>query len=164
MSDNGARSDRTNVVVERVLEAPVAEVWKAWSEPEYVQGWWGPDGFTAPLAEMDFRVGGTSLVCMSSPKFGEMYNTWHYHRIQPMQVIEFTLNFVDHERRILEPEEIGLSDVPRDVRHVINLRALGDNRTELTVTEYGYLSPQAAQISKLGLQQSLDKMATHLGS
>jgi uncharacterized protein YndB with AHSA1/START domain len=63
--------DKTNgctetfdVVVTRILDAPIEEAWKAWSDPGYVTRWWGPAGFTSPSAEMDFRVGGASLVCM----------------------------------------------------------------------------------------------------
>jgi uncharacterized protein YndB with AHSA1/START domain len=39
-----------DVVVSRVLDAPVGEAWKAWSDPEYVMRWWGPTGFTSPSA------------------------------------------------------------------------------------------------------------------
>ncbi len=53
-----------NMVVTRVFDAPIEQMWKAWVEPERVKQWWGPANFTCPLAEMDFREGGTSLVCM----------------------------------------------------------------------------------------------------
>ena len=29
---------------------------------------WGPNGFTSPCAEIDFREGGISLVCMRAPE------------------------------------------------------------------------------------------------
>jgi uncharacterized protein YndB with AHSA1/START domain len=45
-------------VVTRVFDAPVEEVWKAWSDPSYVTRWWESAEFTSPAAEMDFRVGG----------------------------------------------------------------------------------------------------------
>jgi uncharacterized protein (TIGR03086 family) len=148
-----------NVVVTRVFEATPAEVWQAWSEPGYVRRWWGPAGFTSPLAEMDFRVGGTSLVCMRSPEIGDMYNTWRYERIEPMHLIEFVLNFADQDRTTLDPAALGIQDVPRDVRHRITVKPMGAHQTELTVTEYGYLSAQAAELSQAGLEQCLDKMA-----
>jgi hypothetical protein len=47
--------------------------------------WWGPEGFTCPVAKMDFREGGTSLVCMSSPEYGDLYSNWEYQKIVPMQ-------------------------------------------------------------------------------
>ena len=59
---------KRDVIVTRVFDAPVEQVWNAWVEPEMVKQWWGPTGFTCPLAEMDFREGGTSLVCMRAPK------------------------------------------------------------------------------------------------
>lgn len=60
---------KRDLVVTRVFDAPVEHLWQAWSDPEYVMQWWGPEGFTSPLAHMDFREGGTSLVCMRSPAF-----------------------------------------------------------------------------------------------
>ena len=156
-------SMKHNVVVTRVLDAPVARAWKAWSDPEYVTQWWGPIGFTCPLARMDFREGGTSLVCMRAPKeFGgqDMYNTWTYRKIDPNKQIEFILNFSDKDGTKLEPAALGISPgVPSDVRHVITFKTVGDKQTEMTVTEYGYASEQARDLSKAGLEQCLDKMA-----
>jgi uncharacterized protein YndB with AHSA1/START domain len=43
-----------NMVVTRSFDAPVEQVWKAWSESEQVKRWWGPTGFTCPVAKMDF--------------------------------------------------------------------------------------------------------------
>ena len=44
------------------------------------------------------------------------------------------------------------------MRHVITFKAAGDNRTEMTVTEYGYTSDQAHDLSKSGLEQCLDNI------
>ena len=152
-----------DVVVTRVFDAPVEQVWKAWSESEHVMRWWGPTGFTSPMAKMDFRVGGKSLVCMRAPKeFGgqDMFNTWTYQKIDPFERIEFILNFSDKDGNKLNPAKMGLPPgIPEDVPHVITFRKLDDNKTEMTVTEYGYASPQTVNISKSGLEQCLDKMA-----
>jgi uncharacterized protein YndB with AHSA1/START domain len=151
-----------NVVVTRLFDAPVEQVWRAWSDPGYVRQWWGPTGFTCPLAEMDFREGGTSLVCMRAPQeFGgqDLYNTWTYTRIEPGKRIEFIHRFTDQDRTMLDPAEIGIPPgVPKEVRHVVSFRSLGE-QTELTVTEYGYASEQVRDFSKAGMEQCLDKMA-----
>jgi hypothetical protein len=42
------------------------------------------------------------------------------------------------------------------VRHLGTFHALGEHRTELTVTEYGYPSDQLLELSKAGLEQVLD--------
>jgi len=152
-----------DVVVTRVFDAPVEQVWKAWSESEQVMRWWGPTGFTSPLAKMDFRVGGKSLVCMRAPKeFGgrDMFNTWTYQKIDSLERIEFILNFSDKDGNKLSPAKMGLPPgIPEEVPHVITFKKLSDNKTEMTVTEYGYASPETVNMSKAGLEQCLDKMA-----
>src|SRR5688572_29537050 len=157
-----ADSVTRNMVVTRVFDAPVEDVWKAWSDPEQVKRWWGPTGFTSPVAKMDFREGGTSLVCMRAPaEFGgqDMYNTWAYTKIVPMQRIEFVLNFADADGNRIEPAAMGLpADIPQDVRHLITFTAVSANQTEMTVTEFGYTSDQVFDMSKAGLEQCLDKM------
>jgi uncharacterized protein YndB with AHSA1/START domain len=52
------------MIVTRVFDALQEQVWKAWSVDELVKQWWGPTGFTCPLANMDFREGGISLMGM----------------------------------------------------------------------------------------------------
>ena len=156
------------MTVTRTFDAPVAEVWKHWSNSEKVMKWWGPTGFTSPLARMDFREGGVSLVCMRAPKeFGgfDMYNTWTYKKIVPHERIEFTLNFSDKDGNKLDPAKLGLPPgIPINVPHVITFKALGDKKTEMTVTESGYTTDQAVETSKAGLEQCLDKMAESLKS
>ena len=152
--------------VTRTFDAPVERVWKQWSESENVMRWWGPKGFTSPIAKMDFREGGVSLVCMRAPKeFGgfDMYNTWSYKKIIPNERIEFVLNFSDKDGNKLDPGKIGLPPgIPQDVPHIITFKSLGDQKTEMTVNEYGYTTDQAVETSKAGLEQCLDKMAENL--
>ena len=159
-------SAKHNMVVTRVFDAPVEQVWKAWSDTEQVMRWWGPTGFTCPLARMDFREGGISLVCMRAPaEYGgmDLYNTWTYTKIVPMQRVEFTQNFADKDGNKVAPAAHGLPpDIPFEVPHVLTFRAIGDNKTEFTVTEYGYPNEQIVEMSKGGMEQCLDKMAASL--
>ena len=152
-----------NVVVTRTLNAPVGEVWKAWSDPTYVKQWWGPKGFTCPLAEMDFREGGTSLVCMRAPQeYGgqDMYNTWTYQSIDPRKRIEFVNHFTDKDGMKLNPAQIGMPPgIPEGVRHVVTFTELDGARTEMTVTEYDYTVEQTRDLSKAGMEECIDKMA-----
>jgi uncharacterized protein YndB with AHSA1/START domain len=155
-----------DLIVTRIFDAPVEQVWKAWSDPKLVMQWWGPSGFTSPSADMDFRVGGRSLVCMRTPKeYGgqDFYNTWTYRKIEPNKLIEFVLHFTDKEGMKLDPSQLGIPPgVPTEVRHVITFKPVNGKKTEMTVTEFGYSSEQALEISKSGLEQCLDKMAAIL--
>lgn len=155
-----------DLVITRTLAAPVARVWKAWTDSADVQQWWGPTGFTAPLVRLDVRVGGTSLLCMRAPEdFGgqEHYSIWHYREIVPLERIEYIHNLADPDGYAIDPASVGMPpDFPRDQRHVITFRAVDDQQTELTVTEYGWTIGQMMAMSELGMNQCLDKLATLL--
>jgi uncharacterized protein YndB with AHSA1/START domain len=100
--------DKRDIVVTRQFDAPVARVWKAWTEAEQVMRWWGPSGFTSPRAEMDVREGGTSLVAMRSPDGHDLYNTWTYQNIEPNRRLEFVMHFADERGNKLDPASMGL--------------------------------------------------------
>jgi uncharacterized protein YndB with AHSA1/START domain len=164
VSDQQAGTTGTReMVVTRVVDAPVAAVWRAWTEPEQVMRWWGPAGFSSPLARMDVREGGTSLVCMRSPAGQDLYNTWTYRTVAPPRRLEFVHRFADEHGTPLDPAELGLPvDVPAEVPHRVTFDPLGDDRTRLTVTESGYTSARTVEISRAGMEQCLDKLADAL--
>jgi len=167
MANKGSQAPKTrDLIVTRVFDAPIELVWKAWTEPEYVMRWWGPDYFTSPSANIDFREGGKSLVCMRAPKeFGgqDMYSTWVYQKIVPLERIEFIQNLSDKNGNLIDPLKIGMPpEFPRDTRTVVTFKDLDNGRTEMTVTVYNMPSPdtEMGRNAELGLNQSLDKMAT----
>jgi uncharacterized protein YndB with AHSA1/START domain len=151
----------------RTFEAPVDEVWRGWTEDDLVRRWWGPTGFTAPVAEMDVRPGGHSLVCMRAPaEYGgqDTYHTWNYTTVVPGERLEFVQTFVDRDRKPVDPADLGLpAGIPRDVPHVLTFRALDGGRTELTVIESGYPSEELVRLSRGGMEQCLDKLAEAIG-
>lgn len=163
MPDAANGGETYNVVVTRVFNASVERVWRAWSDSEDVRQWWGPTGFTCPIAQMDLREGGTSLVCMRAPQeYGgfEIYNTWTYGIIVPMERLEFVQHFSDPNGNPIDLGAAGVPPgVPYEVPHVVTFKSLDDNQTEMTVTEYGYPSEEIVAQSKAGMEQCLDKMA-----
>ena len=50
------------VTLTRIIDAPRALVWAAWTEPRHMAQWWGPHHFTNPVCEMDVRSGGKLLI------------------------------------------------------------------------------------------------------
>lgn len=156
---------KQDVVVKRTFAAPIERVWKAWVEPDLVMQWWGPEGFTCPMARMDFREGGTSLVCMRAPEeFGgqDLYNTWTYEKIALMKRFVYILRFSDKDGTPVDPGTLGLlPGIPKEVRNVNTFEAKGHS-TELTVVESGYDTQEAADLSRQGLVQCLDKLARML--
>jgi uncharacterized protein YndB with AHSA1/START domain len=146
----------------RLIDAPRERVWQAWSDQELIRRWWGPNHFTSPSCRLDFRVGGVTLVCMHGPAGTEwdrdLYNTWTYCRIVPLEVIEFLQNPSDEHGKPADPAALGLrGDFPLNVRTVVELRPASD-KTELTVTEYGFPAGEMLAQAEAGLHQTLDKL------
>jgi uncharacterized protein YndB with AHSA1/START domain len=53
--------------ISRVLNAPIELVWEAWTDPEHLKQWWGPDGFTNTILKMEMRKGGEWNLVMHGP-------------------------------------------------------------------------------------------------
>lgn len=53
--------------ISRLINAPRELVWKVWTDPEHVKNWWGPDGFTNTIHEMNVKAGGVWRLTMHGP-------------------------------------------------------------------------------------------------
>ncbi len=51
----------------RILNAPRALVFQAWTDPKMLADWWGPKGFSNPRCEADARPGGAIRIDMRGP-------------------------------------------------------------------------------------------------
>ena len=75
MSDStpGAAADR-EVLITRIFEAPREQVFRAWTDPDEVAAWFGPEHMTTPREgiDIDLRVGGRYELRMVRPDGGEM--------------------------------------------------------------------------------------------
>src|SRR5271155_1876807 len=55
------------IVITRVFDASPELVWSAWTDPKQIVHWWGPQGFTTTIREMDVRPGGIWDYTMHGP-------------------------------------------------------------------------------------------------
>jgi uncharacterized protein YndB with AHSA1/START domain len=65
-----ALADR-ELVLTRTLAAPRDKVYQCWTEPELLKQWFAPKPWTTPVAELDVRAGGSSLIVMRGPDGNE---------------------------------------------------------------------------------------------
>src|ERR1700685_2510754 len=54
------------VVLERTYDASPEKVWQAWTNPEMLKQWWGPDNVSIPECEVDLKVGGKFYIVMEA--------------------------------------------------------------------------------------------------
>ena len=85
----------------RIFDAPRDLVFEAWTNPQYLAKWWGPDGFTNPACEFDARPGGKIRIDMQAP-YGVVYPmTGTVHEIVPPSRLVFTAVAEDHDGNAL---------------------------------------------------------------
>lgn len=89
------------IVITRVFDAPRDILWKAWTDPEQVMRWWGPEHFTSPSCKIDLRVGGSYLFCMRSPEGQDFWSTGIYREIVEPERIVCTDSFADAEGNVV---------------------------------------------------------------
>ena len=158
MSDNTISNEAC--VVERIFEAPVDLIWQMWTEPEHFKKWYGPEGFTVPVAEMDVRVGGKHLFCMASPDGNmKMWSTGEYTEVVPTDRLVYTDSMADENGNVVSPSTMGMPEgYPETTEVTVLLEDLG-GRTKMVMTHAGV--PAGA---KGGWEQAFAKMDNHAGS
>lgn len=155
-----------DVNASREVRAPIERLYAAFVEPELVKRWWGPAGFSCPLANMDVRLGGVSLLGMKAPPEyggGVTYTTWTYTDVDPGVRLEYDVRFSTSEGLTISPAEAGIgAGVPDEVPHVVSFDALGPELSRVTIQESGYTAVAERDMSELGLVQCLDKLEVAL--
>lgn len=86
-------SDR-EIVIRRTIAAPLARVWQAWTDPDEVAQWWGPDGFTTTTDSFDLRSGGMWRFTMHGPmpngEVRDFPNRIIYQEVDPPHRLVYT--------------------------------------------------------------------------
>lgn len=150
------------VVIERTFEAATDLIWKMWTDPEHFKKWYGPNGFSVPVAEMDLRVGGKRLICMASPDSSmKMWTAGEYVEIVPNQRLVYTESMADEHGNALPPSAMGMPDgYPTTTEITVMLEDLG-GRTRMVMTHAGV---PADSSGASGWNQAFDKLADYINT
>lgn len=154
MSDSTISKDA--VVIERTFDVPIDIIWQMWTKPEHFKNWYGPKGFTVPVAEMDVRVDGKRLVCMEAPDGSmRMWTAGKYTEVTPVTRLVYTESMADENGNALSPSALGMNDdYPATTEVTVLLEDL-DGRTKMVMTHAGVPAEGGANA---GWEQAFDKM------
>ena len=145
-----APEDRV-LTMTRIFDAPRSLVFKVWTEPQHLVCWWGPNGYTTPVCDMDVRPGGAYRLRMRSAEGQEVL--WH-----------------GVFREIVEPERlVWTCSIDRtDGTHVsgetvltLTLEEQGQ-KTKLTLHQAVFDSIDNCKAHREGWTQALERIAGHL--
>jgi uncharacterized protein YndB with AHSA1/START domain len=102
-----------------IYDAPLSLVWEAFTKPEHLRHWWGPDGFTIEHIDADIREGGFWKFVMVGPD-GTRWDNYHqFYEFRPLERIS-------HRHG-------SMKDDPDAFDSVITFRNRGETQTEVTM-------------------------------
>lgn len=153
LMDFTANTATHTVHVKREFDAPLADVWAAWTEKELLDQWWAPKPFQARTKTMDFREGGLWHYAMVGPQGEEHWCRADYKSIRTHNDFKCIDAFCDAEANV-NPA------FPRSDWHVKFLQA---EEVTLVEVEIGYVSREAMEkMIEMGFQHGFTAALTNL--
>jgi len=144
---SGANAKKPELVMTRVFDAPRALVWEVWSKPQHMKQWFGPDGFTVPSCEIDFRPGGVFKFVFRGPDGNQFPSDGEYVDIEPPS------------RLVWKAVIHGGLEVWTEVKFEEQA-----GKTKLTVHQKFSFESPATRGAPMGWTQTLDHLAAYLGT
>jgi uncharacterized protein YndB with AHSA1/START domain len=143
------------LVITRIFDAPRELVFKAWLASKHVSQWWGPNGFTTPVCELDARPGGSIHIDMKGPD-GTIYpGGGAFHEIvEPERIVMTTTAFSDGDGNPLLEVLNTVTFDEYNGKTKLTLRAVVIRSTPEVLA--------AIDGMEVGWTQSLGRLAVHL--
>lgn len=144
-------SDR-EIVLTRIVRAPRDLVFRAWTEPEHVVRWWGPDGFTTTTGAIDVRPGGSWRFVMHGPDGVDYPNAIEYLEVSRPDRLVYRHRGEEGHEGVQFLTTVTFAD--RDGATEVTLRMVFDTaeRRDRVVEQYGAIE---------GGEQHLDRLAAY---
>lgn len=143
---------KRTLVLTRTFQAPAALVFDAWSDPKHLGRWWGPNDFTLPHCEQDFRVGGRYRFCMRGPDGSDHWVRGEYTMIDRPHRLVFTWLREDAD-----------GDIWCDTVVAITLEQRGAV-TLLTLNQTTFATVPHCEEHSVGWNECLDRLVRYVGS
>ncbi|MEM9747943.1 MAG: SRPBCC domain-containing protein [Actinomycetota bacterium] len=160
--DTSSTPATQSVVLEREFDAPIESVWTMWADADHFAAWYGPQGASIPLAEMDTRVGGRRRICMEMTTPDGSMQMWfvgEFLTVEAPTLLVYTESMADPDGNVLDPAAAGMpADHPAVTEVRVELTDLG-GRTALTLTHAGV---PADSPGAMGWTMALDKLSSFL--
>ena len=102
------------IVVTRMFDHPVASVWRAWSDPNVIPLWWGPDGFTSTIDRFELHAGGAWVLTLHGPDGADYPNEIVFDEIAEERLIRY--------RHISQPRQAVTVEFTTDGPEVTTVR------------------------------------------
>jgi uncharacterized protein YndB with AHSA1/START domain len=153
-------AETTDLVLERLLDAPRALVWRAWADPEHLKRWWAPKPYETPECEMDLRPGGRFYTRMTGPDGFDSRNTGCFLDVVEGERIVWT-SALGEDYRPNEFDAAGCGAFPFTA--IITFEDEGDGRTRYRALAMHANEADRETHAKMGFHEGWSTCADQLG-
>jgi uncharacterized protein YndB with AHSA1/START domain len=89
--ETGAKpAEDLDIIITRIFDAPRELVFEAFTDPKHIERFWGPDGFTSTVRELDLRPGGAFRIEMRGPDGAAYPCEGNYREVVPPERIVYS--------------------------------------------------------------------------
>lgn len=149
MLNENNTADR-EIRISRLLQAPIALVWEVWTDPEHIKNWWGPNGFTNTISEMDMRENGKWNLVMHGPDGTNYKNKSIFKEVVKHKKIVYEHISAPRFLTTVEFEEQG-------EQTLLHWHMLFNSKEELIQTVKTFKADE-------GLKQNVEKLVVYLAN
>lgn len=125
----------------------------AWTTAGHLANWFGPEGFTLPFCELDFRVGGRYRLCMRSSEGEDHWVHGKYTEIERPGKLAFTWNREDVDGNVWNSTTVRLTFAEE-----------GGGKTRFTLNQSPFDSTADRHAHNGGWSEALGRLAAHVTS
>lgn len=140
------------LVLERVVDAPVEKVWRCWTEPKLLEQWFCPKPWHITHAKIDLRSGGEFSSVMHGPEGEEFPTMGVILAVEPLKRIvttdAFLPGWVPSERAFMTSE--------------MTFENVGGGKTKYTATARHWTAEAKAEHEAMGFHEGWGKAAGQL--
>jgi len=141
-------TERPKLTLERTFHAHIDDVWELWTTKEGIESWWGPEGFSVAVSDLNLHPGGRLTYTMSAiapemidymKKAGMPVSNQHslrFTEVDPPRRLAYMekVDFIPDVEAYEVETVVELSEVPNGVRMVLTFESMHDDRwTQLAV-------------------------------
>jgi uncharacterized protein YndB with AHSA1/START domain len=146
MSASAGKTMTDELMIVREIDAPIALVWKAWTDPGMMKLWSAPKGFTIRENQGEFRPGGEWRSTMHTPEGKDLQLGGEYREIREPNRLMFTHSWYDETGKP-GPETLV----------TVSLKQL-DGKTVMDFRQTGFESQESRDGHKDGWTQCFEKL------
>ena len=144
-ASSAPQSDELTLEMTRVLPAGRSVVFGAFSDPNELAKWWGPEGFSTPSLELRARVGAGYRIEMQPPEGDRFYLTGEFREVDAPARLAYTFVWEDPD-----PDDVGtVAD--------LSFRDLGES-TEVALRQGPFKTEARRRLHRDGWTDSFDKL------